>query len=299
MGRPNIMIGVLAAIACEFIFGLSYMTTKFGMESASSLALLGWRFFVAFIAMSLAILFGIIKIDLRGKPIRPLLMVAIFSPTLYFIGETLGISHTTASESGVFLACIPIASLLASTIFLKKKPTKNQLIGILITLSGALFTVLSIGMESSLSLLGYLFLLIAVLSNAFYSVLVEKAVSYTSIEITYVMLVVGASVFGLIAFIEALINKNLEGLVCLPFRKPAFGQAILYQGIVCSLIGFFLSNIAISRLGVNKTASFIGVSTVVSILSGTLMLGEKFSGLQIFGAGLILIGVYRANIGDR
>ena len=126
VGRPNIMIGVLAAIACEFIFGLSYMTTKFGMESASSLALLGWRFFVAFIAMSLAILFGIIKIDLRGKPIRPLLMVAIFSPTLYFIGETLGISHTTASESGVFLACIPIASLLASTIFLKKKPTKNS-----------------------------------------------------------------------------------------------------------------------------------------------------------------------------
>ncbi|MBF1052517.1 MAG: EamA/RhaT family transporter, partial [Peptostreptococcus sp.] len=61
VGRPNIVIGVLAAIACEFIFGLSYMTTKFGMESASSLALLGWRFFVAFIAMSLAILFGIIK----------------------------------------------------------------------------------------------------------------------------------------------------------------------------------------------------------------------------------------------
>jgi drug/metabolite transporter (DMT)-like permease len=57
----------------------------------------------------------VVKVDLKGKPLRPLLQGALFSPCLYSVGETAGISHTTASESGVFLACIPIASLVAST----------------------------------------------------------------------------------------------------------------------------------------------------------------------------------------
>ena len=40
---------------------------------------------------------------------------------------------------------------------------------------------------------------------------------------------------------------------------------------------FFMSNVAISRIGVNRTSSFIGVSTVVSIISGALILGESFT----------------------
>lgn len=292
----DILIGSLAALVCEFIFGFSYMVTKYAVESASPFALLGWRFLVAFVIMSLTLAFGFIKIDLRGKSIGPLLIVAIFSPCTYFIGETIGIIHTTASESGVFLACIPVASLIASTLFLKKKPSRIQLIGILITLFGVVLTVFALGVESSLSLMGYSFLFMAVISYAFYSVFVEKARAYTGLEITYIMLAVGALVFGIIAVLEAFINRNIAGLIYLPFRDLAFAKAILYQGIICSIVAFFLSNIAISKIGVNKTASFIGVSTVVSILSGALLLGEKFTGIQILGAVIILLGVYTANI---
>ena len=65
---------------------------------------------------------------------KPLLLVALFSPCIYFIAETIGISNTTSSESGVFLACIPVISLIASTLILKKKPAKIQVAGISITL---------------------------------------------------------------------------------------------------------------------------------------------------------------------
>ena len=58
---------------------------------------------------------------------------------------------------------------------------------------------------------------------------------------------------------------------------------------------FFMSNVAISRIGVNRTSSFIGVSTVVSIISGALILGESFTMFQIAGALIIIAGVYTAN----
>ena len=56
-----------------------------------------------------------------------------------FIGETMGISLTTASESGAILACIPVVSLVAFTFILCEKPTKKQVIGILVTLIGVIF----------------------------------------------------------------------------------------------------------------------------------------------------------------
>ena len=61
------------------------------------------------------------------------------SPVVYFVGETMGISLITAFESGVILACIPVVSLVASTFILCEKPTKNQVVEILVTLMGVIF----------------------------------------------------------------------------------------------------------------------------------------------------------------
>lgn len=76
---------------------------KNATEHASELSLLGWRFFIAVVVMALCALTGI--------------------------------SNTTASERA-FLACIPVVSLIASSLILKKKPMKIQVAGILITLAG-------------------------------------------------------------------------------------------------------------------------------------------------------------------
>lgn len=225
-----------------------------------------------------------------------MLLVALFSPVIYFIGETIGISHTTASESGVFLACIPVVSLLASTVILHKKPSKRQVLGILITLVGVLVKVLVVGISSSLSVVGYLFLVIAVISYALYSVFVQKASDYTEVEITYVMLAAGAVVFTILSIAESFFKGNLNLLLILPLKDTNFLIAILYQGIGCSVIAFFLSNMAIARIGVNRTSSFIGVSTVVSVISGAILLQESFSIYQIIGAIIIIIGVYISNI---
>lgn len=289
------MIGSLCALGCEILYGMSYVFTKQATQSASALSLLGWRFVLAFVVMSILVIIGVIKVDLKGKSIRPLLLVALFSPVIYFIGETVGISNTTASESGVFLACIPVAALIASTLILKKRPSKLQIIGILITLTGVLVTVFAVGATSSFSIVGYASLLMAVVSYALYCVFVDKADSYSGMEITYMMLAAGAIVFSVLALGEAFMNGNAGHLLTLPFKETGFMVAVIYQGIGCSVFAFFLSNVAIAKIGVNRTSSFIGVATVVSIVAGVLLLHENLSIGQIIGAVVIIIGVYTAN----
>lgn len=294
--QNNAFTGCLCALGCEILYGLSYIFTKQATESVSAFALLGWRFFIAAIIINICVLLGVIKINIHGKPIKSILSVALFSPCIYYIAETLGISNTTASESGVFLACIPVVSLVASTLILKKKPSKTQITGILFTLAGVIVTVFAASEHSSLSLTGYISLLIAVISYALYSVFVDKAYVYTEAEITFVMLMSGAVLFIFLAFAEAASKSTISELLLLPFKNKNFIIAVLYQSIGCSVLAFFLSNAAISRIGVNRTSSFIGASTVVSIIAGALFLNESFTKYQLLGAVVIIIGVYTANI---
>ena len=295
MKDNRVLTGSLCALGCEVLYGLSYLFTKQTAEKASPLALLGWRFVVALAAMSLCVALEFIPVRLKGRRLGPLLRVALFCPCLYFIGETVGIRETTVTESGVFLACIPALSLLASTVILKKKPTKRQIIGILVTFLGVMTTVVAVGLSSSLSPVGYAALMLAVVAYALYSVFVDLAADYTGAEITYVMLCSGAAFYGLLALGEAAAHGALSELLTLPARSGTFLAAVLYQGIGCSVAAFFLSNAAIAKIGVNKTSSFIGVSTIVSILAGALALGEPLSVGQIVGAAVIVAGVYTAN----
>ena len=291
MKENRALSGGLCALGCEVLYGLSYLFTKRTADAASALALLGWRFIVALAVMSLCVALGLVKIRLRGRRLWPLLRVALFCPCLYFIGETVGIRETTVTESGVFLACVPALSLLASAVILKKKPTRRQVVGISITFLGVMTTVIAVGISSSLSPMGYAALMLAVAAYALYSVFVDLASDYTGAEITYAMLLSGAAFYGLLALGEAAAHGTLTALL----KNGAFRTAVLYQGVGCSVAAFFLSNAAIAKIGVNKTSSFIGVSTIVSILAGALALGEPLHIGQIVGAAVIVAGVYTAN----
>lgn len=293
--RKNILLGCLCAVGCETLFGLSYICTKEAAYATSALSLLSWRFFIAAVVMAWCAASGWVTVRLNGKPLKPLLGAAACNPVIYFVAETVGIRWTTASESGAFLACIPAVSLLASTILLHKSPRRHQVVGIAVTLAGVLTAVLAVGASASFSAAGYAVLTGAVISYALYSVYVEKSAAYTGEEITAAMLAAGAVVFIPLALIEGWYTGTLAHLLLLPLTYPAFLAAALYQGVGCSVLAFFLSNKAIASIGVNRTASFIGISTVVSIAAGITLLDESFSWLQGIGVVVILAGVYIAN----
>ena len=297
LSKKALLTGCVCAAGAEILHGMSYAFTKQSTNTAGVFFILGWRFLIAAAVMTVCIAAGLIKVRFRGKPLKPLLQVILLCPCVYFLGETLGISRTTSTECGIFVASIPVISLVASAVLLKNRPSGIQVAGIVTTLVGMVTCVTAVGMTSSLSVPGYIFLSVAVLSYSLYFICVEKASAYTSAELAYAMQISGAALFTALALIEALHDGNVGTLVSLPFRDRPFLIAVLYLGIGCSVFAFWLSNAAIEKLGVNRAASFIGVATLVSVLTGTLMLREPLTPVQIVGAVLIVLGVYMANAG--
>ena len=65
--KKNALLGCLCALGCETLFGFSYLFTKDATATASAFALLGWRFLIAFLSMSICVAIGLMKINLKGK----------------------------------------------------------------------------------------------------------------------------------------------------------------------------------------------------------------------------------------
>lgn len=289
-------IGVICIILSEVINGITYYFIKTGVEVSNIFSLLSWRFTLAFLFLLLLVKLGFLKVDFKGKDLRPLIAIAFFSPVLFFLAETTGVKMTSTSESSVVLATIPVASLIASSIVLKERPTKNQVRGIVITLVGVVVTVIAAGLKISFSPLGYLILAVAVFSYACYSVLVARASNFTGPEVTFFMLLCGMIVFDIAALINMGSKGQLHELFMLPFVNRTFLRSVLVLAIIGSVLNFIMAVTAIDYIGVNRSVSFTGVNTLISIVIGITLLDEPFNKFQIIGSALILIGVYTANL---
>lgn len=296
MKKEKTLVGIVSIIICEVLFGFSFLFTKNLTDTVSPFTLLSWRFITAFVMMNICVLLRFIKVDFRNKRILPLFSIAIFQPGIYFIGETFGVKLTTASESGVIIACYPIVALVVSTIVLKEAPARQQVAGIGTAAAGIILIVLMKGLEASFNPLGYILLLFALLSYSMYSVNSQKAEEFTNTEKTYAMIALGAVVFTAAALIENASSGSLKEFILLPFSSAEYLVGFLYLGVGCSAAAFFLYNVAISAIGTNRSASFAGLSTIVTVIAGIIILREKFSVMQGAGTVLVLGGVYLANI---
>jgi drug/metabolite transporter (DMT)-like permease len=245
--------------------------------------------------MTLLRIFGLFKINMKGLPLS-MLCIGLFQPILYYIFEALGIARTSAAESGIITSTIPIFSMILAALFLKEHPTKLQFVSIILTVIGTVAVVLGRGGSSlTLNKLGYLALFGAVLSAALFFILSRRTAEYSSAAKSYVMLGMGFIVFTAAAAAEHARNGTVSEWLLLPFRNTDFLLTLLYLGALCSIGGTWAMNFSVTRLGVHRTSTFAGISTVVSIAAGVLLLHEPFTFTQGAGAVMILLGVTGVN----
>lgn len=289
------MKGIIYATITSTLYGLSFMVTKGATDSLGVFELLGPRFLLALVVMMLLKITGVIKLTITKEKLLSYLPVTLIFPLTYFISETYGIMMTTAGESGIIIASIPLVTLLISSVVSKAIPKRNEVIGIIMTLIGLLMIVLSAGLSVSLNLPGYLLLFVAVLSYAMYTILVFSKTSVTATEKTFLSILTSTVVFVILGFFE---SGSLLNFIR-PFRELNFLVPILYLGLLSTVVAFFFNMLSIEHLGASRAASFEGLTTFVSIISGVLFLKEPFGLYQGISALLIIAGIIIANLEPR
>lgn len=286
----------IVAVFTELIFGFSFIFTKGALDYVTPHQLLALRFITAAVVLTLLRILGIIKINLKNRPWGRVLLLALFQPVLYFILETTGVNLTTASEAGLMIALIPVWVTLLAALFLKEIPSPLQAVSIFISVLGVGVIILGGGrLATSGHTLGLFALLGAVLSAAIFTTLSRwLSQHFRPIELTFVMMWVGAIVFGGLTVYEA--QNGLAPTRILPLLQyKQVWTAVLYLGILSSVVAFFGMNYFIARIGAARSAVFANLATIVSVAAGIGLRGEPFHWYHLVGGILILLGVAGTN----
>ncbi len=284
----------LAGFGFATIFGFSFMFTRGALEHIAPFHLLGLRFAVAAVTLTLLQLVGLVRIRVNLTDVKAMLPLVFFLPILYFPTETIGVQLTSASHAGMMIAVIPICVTILSALLLKEYPTRFQLPFVLATVGGVIFISL---MQSqggvSNQLLGTIALLGAVVASSCYNIASRHAASrYSPFQRTWVMMVIGAVVFNSVALIQHVV----AGEVTHYFQPlPQVWPAILYLGILSSVVAFFFINYSLSHITAIQSSVFANLVTVIAILAGVFILGEDFFWFHAIGAAAILAGVWGTN----
>lgn len=283
----------IGLILMTAIIGLSFIFVKIGLRYAGAMDLLAHRFTAAALSILLLWIFGLIKLPTFSiKKARSLLILSLFYPLLFFSLQTFGMEHSSASEAGIIFASTPIITLLAARIALKEKTTLLQKIGIILSIAGILYIIFYTGnLPGSTSLKGVLLLLLSVFSVVAYYVLGKKiSVNFSAMEMTVWMTILAFLVFNGWSITTHIHNHSLNQFFN-PLIQKQFLWAVLYLGVLSSMLTALLTNFALTQIPASQIAVFNNLSPLIAIAGGILILGETLYIYHLIGGLLVLAGV--------
>ncbi|WP_442597164.1 DMT family transporter [Neobacillus sp. D3-1R] len=291
-----------AAIMNASIIGLSFLFTKLALESTSPADTLGYRFLLAWIALSLYMFMfkrgKRIVIKWNKKTILALGALALFNPTLFFGFQAIGLEHASSVECGIIIALSPALTAGLSVLFLKERVNKIQVMFMSLSILGVIYISWMNGFEleaTTTKWIGILFLFISCLSISSYSVLSRHLSGiFTPVQLTYIMVTFGALFFNGFSIFKKVVEGDILGYVLL-FKNIDFLLSILFLGVLSTWISSLLSNYVLSKLSATKVSIFSNLSTVISIIAGAIFLKEEVHLYHLIGSMMIILGVLGMN----
>ena len=287
---------VLAIILCVIVWGFSFISIKVAVSVFPPMTLGATRF-----AMALVLLFTMYRISLKKsggsffgcvKEDLPLLVCSgLMGITFYFFGENNGVALVTASEASIIVAAIPVLTVIADWLFSKiaAKSKRTQLgwrhwLGAIVSMAGVVL-VAGVSLSLSGSIKGYVYMGGAALCWVVYGLLTRPLFERKRQRIYVVF---WQNLVGFIGFLPFAFLERTAWVKPAPY---VFFH-VLFLGLCCSALGYWLYAHALEVLGMSVTAVFINLIPVVTVIAGFFILGDRLTILQLAGAALVIGGVY-------
>ncbi|CAG9607536.1 DMT family transporter [Pseudoneobacillus rhizosphaerae] len=271
-------------------WGSAFIAGKLAVQSFQPATVAFLRFFGA--AILLFPLMWIMEKNRKKLTLKDIGLFTVLGLTgiaLYNICFFLASKHAPVIKSSLFIASNPVLIVLLSGLFLKETITRNNIIGMIIALTGVTF-IITDGHLLTLFQLGFepidLVLLGAVISWALYSV-VGKVVlkKYSAVESTTY-----AVAFGTLFLLPfALVETSWQDV---QQASLTTWVAIAHMSIFVTVVSFVMYYYGIKEVGAAKASIFINVMPVSAVLMATIYLGETFTWAHGVGAAFVLSGVY-------
>jgi len=214
----------------------------------------------------------------------------VFCYNLFFFK---GLHFIPAGRASIIIANNPIFIALAAAFFFKEKLTTAKIMGILMSVSGAIIAIT----KGDLQMIrnqgigigeGYIFL--AVLSWVSYSLIGKKIMqNYSALQAVACSSLIGAVLLFPAALFEGLASD-------IPTYSFLNWINLAYLGIFGTVLGFVWYYEGINTLGPSKASLFINFVPISAIIMAFFILEEPITDSLLIGAILVTAGVYLVSV---
>lgn len=301
-------LGVLLAVVIIFIWGITFVSTKYLLKNFSALEILFVRFILAYIGLW-CIKPKFLKLKNKRDEVW-FLLAGLSGIIIYQMTENAAISFTTASNVSIIVSICPMFTAIISQIFLKEKHiTVYFAIGFIVAMTGVVFVSLNGGSGIHFNPKGDILALASAVCWGFYSMAVSKINGMALDKILCTRKMFFYAVLAMVPFVALGIFENNPSSSFYINIDPSVNAErfsgflswanFCFLGLGASAFCFVAWNIACNTLGTVKVSVGLYMIPVVTIIFAFLILGERMTIIGLVGCVLTISGLAISNRGKK
>lgn len=264
-------------------WGSLYVANKFVLSSTPPITILFLRYLIT------SLLFLIMMKFRKRTPIdksdyKYIILIGFASYFIAVSAQTIGTKLANASIASLINSMNPVFIIFFAALILKEKITAGKIAALALSITGA--CVILGGASGGGELAGIFFSIVSAVIWSVVSVFIRRiAQKYDPFIITaYAIYIATLCTFPIAVF----------EYIHTPHGAVFTGQNVLfflYMGIICTALPHYLWNKSLSMIEAGTCALFYPVQPMVSVLLGSVFLGEAVTARILIGAALIIAGI--------
>lgn len=282
-----------ALIFTAAVWGINVVVVKIALRSFDPIVFNSLRFALAAILSWALLLITEPGSRPRREDLFTLGYLGILGHTLYQVLFIYGISFTSAGNTSLLLATMPVWVALFSVLMAIDTVRVTTWLGLACSIVGILLVVLGSGKALGFAretVRGDLMIIAGTLLYAIFTIRSKPLLAhYTPLQVSTYTMTSGTIALALVAT-PTLARTNF---VMVPLT--AWG-ALLFSGVFAIVIGYYIWNSGVKILGPARTAIYSNLSPVVAMLTGWVFLAEVLTVRQLAGAAFIIFGLMVARM---
>jgi len=280
------LMPMLELTAASILWASAFIAFKFAFRAYDPMFVLFARMLVASLCfLPLAARFR--NQVYRPGDWKPILLMSVFEPCLYFLFETAAIQNTEAAQAGMIVAMLPLLVAVGAHFLLKETVTRRTWAGFGLAVSGAaLLSVQSGATENAPNpALGNFLEFLAMCCAMGYTIMLKKLCTrYSPLFLTATQALIGCLFFLPLMFLPG--QRLPTEFVLVP------ALSVIYLGAVITLGAYALYSYGVSKIPASQASAFINLIPVATVLMARFSLGEVFGTGQYLASALVLAGVF-------
>jgi len=280
-----------AVILAMIFWSFSFIWFKVANKTFHPITIVFIRLLFSVIIMTIFLVVTKNYMKIKKGDRKLFLMLAVFEPFFYFLGESFGLTYVSATICSVLISTIPVFAAIGASLFFKERLKAINYAGIITSFIGVLVFILNSDGSISFNIKGLGLLFLAVLSAVGYNLTLSRLVeTYSPVYIVNVQNLIGA-----ILFLPLFLILDFKHFVATPFTFGMF-KPIIELSVFASCGAFILFAYSVRNMGITKANVFSNCIPVFTALFSFILMGDKLTAQNIAGIAIVIAGLLMAQV---